>query len=338
MSELERELADLIAGLATQQSEPIDGELSPLWKTVCDLGLAGVGLSEDAGGSGGDFTDLLTVITELAYAGIPTPIAEASTAAAALQQPPTATGFAIVAVAPTAAVLDGQRLTGEIPDVGYGALAARLVIVLGDVNRVVVVDSNAEGSSHQHVTDLAGRPTSTLRFDHTPIHPLAPSVNTEGVLARIGICRTAEIVGHARAAYDLTRSYVRQREQFGAPLADVPAVAAGLAQMAIQVRQCQSALHRAARIYVSEAADQQAKRRAAAVSRCISAEVATATAQLAHQLHGAVGVTREYPLHRHTRALWSGRDADEPVRNHSAALGHVAVAAGQDVLWEELTA
>jgi acyl-CoA dehydrogenase len=337
MSELQKELADLIGGVAAQQTAPIDGDVTPLWETVCDLGLAAVGLSEEAGGSGGDFTDLLTVITELAYAGIATPIPEASTAAAVLQQPPTATGFATVAVAPTAAILDGQQLTGEIPNVGYGALAARLVVVFGDVHRVVVVDGNAAGRSGEHDADLAGRPTSTLRFRGTPVHQLPPSVDAEEVLARLGICRTAEIVGHARAGYDLTRGYVRQRVQFGAPLVDVPAVAAGLARMSIHIRQGQATLHRAAGICSSATADQQAKRWAVAVSRCISAEVATVTAQLAHQLHGAVGVTREYPLHRHTRALWSGRDADEPVRDHSAMLGHAAATSGEDVLWEELT-
>jgi acyl-CoA dehydrogenase len=336
MSELQSELADLIAGLSAQQPEPVDGELSRLWETVCDLGLAAVGLSEDAGGSGGDFTDLLTVITELAYTGIGTPIVEASTAAAALQQPPAATGFATVVLATTVATLDGQRLTGEIPDVGYGALAARLVIVLGD--RVFVVDSDAEGSSGEHRADLSGRPTSTLRLDGTPAERLPSTASVEEVVARLDICRSAELLGHARAAYDLTRRYVRQREQFGAPLADVPAVAAGLAQMAIQVRQGRAALSRAVRIYVSETADQQAKLRAAAASRCMSADMSTVTAQLAHQLHGAVGVTREYPLHRHTRALWAGRDADEPVSTRFAALGRVAATAEEHVLWDELTA
>jgi acyl-CoA dehydrogenase len=335
MSELERELVGLIADLATRQPEPIDGQHSPLWGTVCGLGLAAVGLPEDCGGPGGHFTDLLTVITELAYAGIATPIVEAATAAAALQQPPTPTHFATVAVAPTSATLDERRLSGEIANVGYGALAARLVIVLG--SNVLVVDGDAAGSSHEHGVDLAGRPISTLRFDHTPVSSPVPSVDAAQVLARIGICRSAELVGHARAAYDLTRRYVREREQFGAPLADVPAVAAVLAQMAIHVRHGQAALQRAARIHVSDTADPQAQRRAAAVSRCITAEMATSTAQLAHQLHGAIGVTREYPLHRHTRGLWSGRDADEAVGIHTVELGRDALTAGEIVLWDELT-
>jgi alkylation response protein AidB-like acyl-CoA dehydrogenase len=31
-------------------------------------------------------------------------------------------------------------------------------------------------------------------------------------------------------------------------------------------------------------------------------------ARIAHQLHGAIGVTREYPLQRYSRALWSWRE------------------------------
>lgn len=42
--------------------------------------------------------------------------------------------------------------------------------------------------------------------------------------------------------------------------------------------------------------------------------VATTVARLAHQLHGAMGITRESPLHRYTTLLWALRDQLGPAR------------------------
>jgi len=55
----------------------------------------------------------------------------------------------------------------------------------------------------------------------------------------------AALTGAVEGAYELTRAYVNTREQFGRPLARIPAVAAKLAIIKTSVIQCDAALARA---------------------------------------------------------------------------------------------
>jgi acyl-CoA dehydrogenase len=56
------------------------------------------------------------------------------------------------------------------------------------------------------------------------------------------------------------------------------------------------------------------------------------------QLHGAVGITREYALHRYTRQLWAQRDADQSEYEWTRRLGAMATAVDEATLWDQLTA
>lgn len=77
---------------------------------------------------------------------------------------------------------------------------------------------------------------------------------------------------------------------------------------------------------------------AVAVARITTAQAATEVARLAHQLHGAMGITQEYPLHHVTRRLWAWRDAVAGERDWTDELGRRAADLGETALWTELTA
>jgi acyl-CoA dehydrogenase len=53
----------------------------------------------------------------------------------------------------------------------------------------------------------------------------------------------------------------------------------------------------------------------------------------AHQAHGAMGVTREYPLHHLTRRLWAWRHEHGGGREWRIALGADVLAVGADGLF-----
>jgi acyl-CoA dehydrogenase len=140
--------------------------------------------------------------------------------------------------------------------------------------------------------------------------------------------RAAALAGAVEGAYELTRGYVSTREQFGQPLVRIPAVAANLAIMKTAVIQCDAALARAA----------GAELAAVASARIIAGRAATQAARIGHQLHGAIGVTAEYSLHRFTKRLWAWRDAETTEHDWSVLLGELAAAGGEAAFWEELTA
>jgi acyl-CoA dehydrogenase len=154
MSEYARELCELIANLAKDAPEEPGHGISDLWWTTDELGLPTIGIAEAAGGSGGELSDLLVVIRELARAGIATPIVEVATAAFAIGVPPSGT-FDTVVLDRVGDGLD-SRLTADIKSVKFAAEADRVVIVGNDA--LAAVPLSRDGVIIESGADLAGLP------------------------------------------------------------------------------------------------------------------------------------------------------------------------------------
>jgi acyl-CoA dehydrogenase len=331
VSEFARELTDLIGNLADDSRQKAGDDV---WARVCELGLAAIGMPEEHGGSGGSLADLIVVVRELARAGLSTPIVEASTAAYAVGAAP-GTSFDTIVSAPDLDVVS-DTVNASFEHVPFADTASGLVIVSADT--VVTVPLTGEQATVEPSHDIAGVPYGRVRLDtasvtHTAGEPTAPAV-----FDRLTLARSAGLLGSARGAYELTRGYVTQREQFGAPLIKIPAVSTALAQMAVRIKFAESALDRATAVCAD--ADAPPLRRFGAVSaaRIGAATTATLVARSSHQLHGAVGITAEYGLHRYTSTLWALRDADESQLAYCGRLGAKVRSAGEVDLWEYVSA
>jgi acyl-CoA dehydrogenase len=75
---------------------------------------------------------------------------------------------------------------------------------------------------------------------------------------------------------------------------------------------------------------------AAAKIRC--AEAAAEGAAIAHQVHGAIGFTKEHVLHRFTLRLLGWRDDFGNESHWAAALGNRVAARGAEELWPLIAA
>ena len=330
MSEFARELTDLVTGLARDG----DDSTHSRWAQVCDLGLAGIGIADERGGSGGSVADLMVVIEQLSRAGISTPIVEASTAAYATGEVP-GDSFDTVAVDHDLNVTDTALSIG-FAHVSYVAAARRLVIVTA--SSVVTVPLAQQGVGVEPARDIAGIPCGSVRLGGASPTLVANGPTAAEVADRLALARSSALLGSACGAYELTRDYVTHREQFSAPLIKIPAVSAALAQMTVRIRSAQSALHRAIMMCTDPPEAGLRRSGAVAAARIAAAQTATLVARSAHQLHGAVGFTAEYPLHRYTTMLWAGRDADEPEREYCRRLGAHVRTVGEIVLWEQISA
>jgi acyl-CoA dehydrogenase len=129
-----------------------------------------------------------------------------------------------------------------------------------------------------------------------------------------------------------------EREQFGAPLVKIPAVSSTLAQMAVRTRFAQSALDRATAACSDAHTSELHRFGAVSAARIGAAAAATLVARTSHQLHGAVGITAEYDLHRYTSKLWALRDADQSESAYSGRLGARVRDEGEIELWESISA
>ena len=112
---------------------------------------------------------------------------------------------------------------------------------------------------------------------------------------RIGI--GAQMVGLAQGAFDHTLRYVREREQFGHPIASFQGVQFQLAEMAAKIEAARLMVYNAARLK-----DQGARfLREAAMAKLFAARTAQEVSSLCLDLHGGYGFTREYPVEKYYR-------------------------------------
>jgi alkylation response protein AidB-like acyl-CoA dehydrogenase len=118
----------------------------------------------------------------------------------------------------------------------------------------------------------------------------------DGGRLNIGACS----LGTARGALETARTYMKEREQFGRPLADFQALQFKLADMATELE--------AARLLLLQAAVKvDAKTHDATMFAAMAKRFATDTgfrvANEALQIHGGYGYLNDYPLERHVRDL-----------------------------------
>ncbi len=118
---------------------------------------------------------------------------------------------------------------------------------------------------------------------------------------RIGI--GAQLAGLARGALDHAVKYARERKQFGRPIAEFQAVQLDLARMATEVEAARLLVYNAARLrdaglpFVKEAA----------MAKYYASEVGEKVASKAIEVHGGVGVTKDYPVEKLYRDAKIGR-------------------------------
>ncbi len=330
MSEFARELTDLIRNLAADA-----GDTDSVWGQVCELGLAGIGMPEDKGGSGGSLADLVVVVRELARAGLSTPIVEASTTAYAVGAATGGESFDTIVVAPDLDV-PSKTLNTNLIQVPFADQASGLVIVTG--SSVMTVPLAGESVTVEPSHDIADLPDARVSLDGAPVAHVSGGPGAARVIDRLALARSAALLGTAWGAYELTRKYVMEREQFGAPLVKIPAVSSTLAQMAVRTRFAQSALDRATTACTDARTPELQRSGAVSAARIGAATAATLVARTSHQLHGAVGITAEYGLHRYTSKLWALRDADQSEFAYCRRLGARVRQEGEIELWESISA
>lgn len=305
VNENEDELRGLIEDIVGDAAgeERTDARLS-VWESLREAGLHRVGIDEDAGGSGGSFDDLFVITHALAVQGMRTPLIESAVADR---------------VRADSGVLDDRWATLAVPDSAVAAWGVQADLVLvpeGDQVRVVVGEAAAAGVDVSRVPLGRVNPASSsasLPFPHD-------------ALAEWDTLVVATLAGAAEGIYRRTRAYVREREQFGRPLIAIPAVQNRLGDMKMRLVQIS-----AAAIMLREAGGARAPRAAARVAVSDGASV---LASQAHQLHGAMGITREFGLWPLTTTVWALRD--QPVSAHEAGT-RLGAAMTESEMWEELT-
>lgn len=168
-----------------------------------------------------------------------------------------------------------------------------------------------------------------------PDLPVADMIAGEALQPAATVSLMAGAMGQALA---LSVEHVNMRQQFGRPLGKFQAVQQSLAVMACEVRAVEAAAAAlAARLDAVSLDPVAADFEIAAAKLRANRAVGVVTA-IAHQVHGAIGFTEEYDLHRVTIPLMRWRSAHGNDAYWAQHLGRQVSGFGGRGLWETMTA
>jgi alkylation response protein AidB-like acyl-CoA dehydrogenase len=112
---------------------------------------------------------------------------------------------------------------------------------------------------------------------------------------RIGI--GAQMIGVARGAFEAALKYVKERQQFGKPVAEFQGVQFQLAQAATELEAARLMVYHAARLEDAH----QPYTKEAAMAKLFASQVAERVTSLCVELFGGYGYTKEYPVEKFYR-------------------------------------
>lgn len=283
-------------------------------RVVAD-GWSRVGVPESLNGSGGDSADAVEIVRAATATGTPSPLADCLIVGGHLMRiskigyprdaetvvPGVPTDLS-VEVSPGDGCASGGPVrvpwarwaTHLVVPVRAGAAARVALFRIGDLR---VRDGENLAGHPCDLVDFTGACPVEFGDVASSIEDLVRAARVEGALAR-----SVQMTAAMRSAMELSIVHARQRVQFGKPLSAFQAIQQYLAEMAGEAAAAEAATSLAGR------AEGRRRETAVAVAKVRVGSAAGTVARIAHQVHGAIGITQEYALQRFTRPLWAWRD------------------------------
>jgi acyl-CoA dehydrogenase len=312
-----------------------------LWAAIDDNGLPTVLVPEDKGGVGLTLSDAMAILRLAGAFAVPAPLAESMVAqwllAAADIEPPV--GPIAIAIAGEGGLdwggeRDGEpvTVTAQLHDVPWLRAEAHLLVAGADPgggSRLALFAAAELGA--QASQNVAGEPRGSLAAGFAApaaARASVPSTNPEQLRLLLALCRASQLAGAMERVLDLTLEHAQGREQFGRPIGRFQAIQQQIAVLAGEVAVVGAATDSAVAAW-----EQGRGEVLAASAKARASDAAHGIAATAHQVHAAIGFTREHDLHRFTRRLWAWRDEWGSEVDWQEWIGRRAIAAGPDGLW-----
>jgi alkylation response protein AidB-like acyl-CoA dehydrogenase len=306
-----------------------DGYDPAVWSQMAEqLGLQGLAIPEEFGGSGYTYVELIVVLEEMGRALLCAPYFSSVALAANLllvsgdeaakkrYLPGIASGttIATVALAEASGRWDeaGVTLAAEAPQGAWLLTGEKLYVLDGQrADLILVAARTAAGVSvfavDKGASGLTATPLSTmdqtrkqarLAFESTP----ARLVGTDGagwpamskMLDLAAVALAAEQVGGAQKVLEMAVEYAKVRVQFGRPIGSFQAIKHKCADMLLEVESAKSAAYYAG---WAAAEDNEELPVVASLAKSYCSEAYFHATAENIQIHGGIGFTWEHPAH-----------------------------------------
>ncbi len=317
------------------------------WKALCELGVAGLLIPEEHGGSGLTLLDAAVAAESLAWGVAPGPflgcavmapialLAAGSAEQQARLLPQLATGGCRIAVAANELVSkrDGAglhekdgRLHGLALMVEGGPDADFFLVPAEDGGSLALVGAQAPGLTTTRLSTIdRTRGFAELAFEGTPVAEWIGERGSAGEATRRlldagRVILAADILGASERAIELAVAYAMQRKQFDRVIGSYQAVKHLCAEMVTELEPARSLVWYAAHAFdtMPEEASLMACHAKAHLSEIGPFIVRTAT-----EVHGGIGFTDEQNLHYWFKRVGVDRQllgAPEALREQAARI------------------
>jgi alkylation response protein AidB-like acyl-CoA dehydrogenase len=313
--------------------ETHEGYDPAVWRQMADqLGLQGLTLAEEFGGSGYGFIEQIAALEEMGRALLCAPyfstvvlaatalvqsgdgaaqrdllrgIADGSTIATlAWVENPAEWGTGSLSATATRSG-DGYAIDGTKTLVLDGHTASLILVVARADGgpSLFAVDASASGLTRRRLETLdMTRKMAALGFAGTPARLIAGEGAAADILERTlrlaAVALAAEQVGGAGRCLDMSVEYAKQRVQFGRPIGSFQAIKHKCADMLLEVESARSAAYYAA--WAAAGGSDELPLVASLAKACCSDAFAHAATENI-QIHGGIGFTWEHDAHLYYR-------------------------------------
>ena len=203
---------------------------------------------------------------------------------------------------------EGYVLSGAKVHVLDGGIAGKFIVVArttgtaGDKDglSLFIVDREEDGLNVDPVLNADSRRTAEISF-------CSIRVSADALLGNVGsawpeleraldigaVLSAAELVGLSQEAFNRTLDYVRERKQFGVPVASFQALQHRAAQLFCELELCNSALLKALQALEEDSSDRSLL---ASMVKAKVAKTAKLAVNEAVQMHGGIGMTDDVDI------------------------------------------
>lgn len=311
---------------ARSQRDVLPGFSREKWRQMAELGLTGILIPENLGGSGLGLVDACIVAESLAANAVPEPFAPVSVLAAGailLSDGPLRqsllSGIADGTIIPALAWQEQANIfdpavvetnvewsaqEGVISGLkrfipGAGATGFVVSAMSSEGLELFWVSGDTPGVTCTTQLVADGTFQTSVALNRVPVsvrNRLVASASAINALTRAIdhaiVVSAAELVGAARATLDLTLEHLRIRHQFGRPIGSFQALQHRAVDCLIQIELADAVVKEASRS-MSAALASQARSSIASRAKARAVEAATLMARESIQMHGAMGFTDE---------------------------------------------
>lgn len=297
-----------------------DAGFAPLWKTLADVGVLGLGVPESFGGLGLDALDLVLLVEECGRAAVPAPVVETTAVAVPLLRE--IANDALNAKWLSAIASGSAIVTTNIGSISIGSAGSpdtRDFVGYADSASLALLAYRAkDGSDELHAVPresltLEAQPSvdGARRLFRASWSPSSETCVSRGETAKTAIANafdrgalatSAELLGLARQMIDMTVDYVKVRKQFGSAIGSFQAVKHHLASALVKIEFARPVVYRAAYAIAHEETDRSTH---VSMAKACASDAAMVASRAALQCHGAIGYTVEHDLHMWMKRAWA---------------------------------